>query len=100
MGRDETYEELMTQPQVTYIPPRAKRHRTKIKTPAATEATPAAIPKVYVRRTHSKTQKIHHGGNPTEVITMETSEEGSATEDEIQENVAEDKLANLASVAQ
>lgn len=39
-------------------------------------------------------------GNSIEVITVETSEEGSPLEDEIQENVVEDKLANLASVAQ
>ncbi|XP_059066177.1 uncharacterized protein LOC131857529 [Cryptomeria japonica] len=38
-------------------------------------------------------------GNPIEVIAVETSKEGSPMEDEIQENVVEDKLENLASMA-
>lgn len=110
LKRDEIDEEPMSQLQVAQIPPAAKRHKTKRKTPIATEATLATIQNVYVRRTCSRTQKAHPTGDSTEVTVenlekgsptnIEMQEKGSPVDDEIQVEVDEDRLENLSFVAQ
>lgn len=52
-----------------------------------------------MRRTQSKTQKARPIGDLAEVISMETSKEGSPIDVETQEEDVIDRLSNLAYVA-
>lgn len=53
-----------------------------------------------MRRTRCKTQKARPAGDSIEVISMETSEEGSPTDVETQKEDDVDRLSNLAYVAE